>query len=220
MIKTSKKSGNVTSTEVKSKTLGNIDYNGDFKPTSSSKMAKGGKVKLSNDGKLPNGKYEYVKGDEGMFQGNKVRVVKYSTSYGGMYEYNIIDENGKIKTHGATKADKFEKQFTYSPKMAMGGTTKFKDKVQSIKASLLKRKKVSPKVQKDYGKTYSPKEAEDSAKRIVGSMVKKEKRKPRVSKMLEKMKKGTQLNKKKSTFKDRMKELSNKIKERKSKSTK
>lgn len=108
----------------------------------------------------------------------------------------------------------------FEPTMAKGGTTKFKDKVQSIKASLLKRKKVSPKVQKDYGKTYSPKEAEDSAKRIVGSMVKKEKRQPRVSKMLEKMKKGTQLNKKKSTFKDRMKDLSTKIKERKSKTTK
>jgi hypothetical protein len=133
-------SGNVTSTDVKSQTLGNIDYKGDFTPTSS--------------------------------------------------------------------------------KMAKGGRTKFKDKVQSIKASLLKRKKVSPKVQKDYGKTYSPKEAEESAKRIVGSMVKKEKRQPRVSKMLEKMKKGTQLNKKKSTFKDRMKELSNKIKEKKSKTTK
>lgn len=108
----------------------------------------------------------------------------------------------------------------FEPMMAKGGRTKFKDKVQSIKASLLKRKKVSPKVQKDYGKTYSPKEAEESAKRIVGSMVKKEKRQPRVSKMLEKMKKGTQLKKKKSTFNDRMKDLSTKIKERKSKSTK
>jgi hypothetical protein len=105
-------------------------------------------------------------------------------------------------------------------KMANGGKVKFDDKVKSIKASLLKRKKVSPKVQKDYGKTYSPEEAEESAKRIVGSMVKNEKRQPRVSKMLEKMKKGTQLNKKKSTFKDRMKELSTKIKERKSKTTK
>jgi hypothetical protein len=55
----------------------------------------------------------------------------------------------------------------------MGGETKFKDKVQLIKASLLKRKKVSPSVQKDYGKTYSPKEAKESAQRIVGSMVKK-----------------------------------------------
>jgi len=108
----------------------------------------------------------------------------------------------------------------FEPMMAKGGRTKFKDKVQSIKASLLKRKKVSPKVQKDYGKTYSPKEAEESAKRIAGSMVKKEKRQPRVSKMLEKMKKGTEIKKKKSTFKDRMKDLSTKIKERKSKTTK
>ena len=58
-------------------------------------------------------------------------------------------------------------------KMAMGGKVTFNDKVKAIKASLLKKKKVSPKVQKDYGKTYSPKEAEQSAKRIVGSMRKK-----------------------------------------------
>ena len=58
-------------------------------------------------------------------------------------------------------------------KMAMGGKVKFADKVKEVKASLLKRKKVSPKVQKDYGKTYSPKEAEQSAKRIVGAQVKK-----------------------------------------------
>lgn len=62
----------------------------------------------------------------------------------------------------------------YDPsKMAMGGEVKFADKVKSIKSSLLKRKKVSPSVQKDYGKTYSPKEAEESAKRIVGAMMKK-----------------------------------------------
>lgn len=54
-------------------------------------------------------------------------------------------------------------------KMAMGGVT-FDDKVKAVKSSLLKRKKVSPSVQKDYGKIYSPKEAEDSAKRIVGAM--------------------------------------------------
>jgi hypothetical protein len=53
--------------------------------------------------------------------------------------------------------------------MAMGGVT-FKQKVKAVKSSLLERKKVSPKVQKDYGKTYSPKEAEESAKRIVGAM--------------------------------------------------
>jgi hypothetical protein len=67
--------------------------------------------------------------------------------------------------------------FIVSEAMAMGGETKFKDKVQSIKASLLKRKKVSPSVQKDYGKTYSQKEAKESAQRIVGSMVSKMKEK-------------------------------------------
>jgi len=64
-------------------------------------------------------------------------------------------------------------KFQGNDKMAMGGKVKFADKVKSIKLSLLKRKKVSPKVQKDYGKTYSPKEAEESAKRIVGAMRKK-----------------------------------------------
>jgi hypothetical protein len=58
--------------------------------------------------------------------------------------------------------------------MAMGGET-FDDKVQSISKSLLERKKVAPSVQKDYGKTYNKQEALDSARRIVGSMVKKSK---------------------------------------------
>jgi hypothetical protein len=83
---------------------------------------------------------------------------------------------GKQKNLDVNKNGKLDAQdfkMLRKGKMAMGGETKFKDKVQSIKASLLKRKKVSPSVQKDYGKTYSPKEAEDSAKRIVGSMVKK-----------------------------------------------
>jgi len=136
----------------------------------------------------------------------------------------IKQEDGSVKIIDCGK-NTFSKLFEELKnidleKMARGGRTKFKDKVQSIKASLLKRKKVSPKVQKDYGKTYSPKEAEESATRIAGSIVQKEKRKPRVSKILEKMKKGTQIKKKKSTFKDRMKQLSTKIKERKSKSTK
>lgn len=64
-------------------------------------------------------------------------------------------------------------------KMAMGGET-FEDKVKSIKSSLLSRKKVSPSVQKDYGKTYSPKEAEESAKRIVGAMTARERMKTKM----------------------------------------
>lgn len=62
-------------------------------------------------------------------------------------------------------------------KMAKGGMSKkkvtFDDKVKAIQSSLLKRKKVSPKVQKDYGKTYNKKEALQSAKRIAGAMRKK-----------------------------------------------
>ena len=54
-------------------------------------------------------------------------------------------------------------------KMSSGGKVKFADKVKSVQESLLKRKKVSPKVQKDYGKTYSKAEAKESAQRIVGS---------------------------------------------------
>jgi uncharacterized protein (UPF0254 family) len=54
--------------------------------------------------------------------------------------------------------------------MADGGKVKFSDKVKAIQKSLLKRKKVAPKVQKDYGKTYDKKEALDSAKRIAGSL--------------------------------------------------
>jgi hypothetical protein len=66
-------------------------------------------------------------------------------------------------------------------KMAMGGVT-FDDKVKAVKSSLLKRKKVSPSVQKDYGKTYSPKEAEESAKRIVGAMTARERLKLKMAK--------------------------------------
>lgn len=57
---------------------------------------------------------------------------------------------------------------------ADGGKVKFADKVKSIQASLLKRKKVAPSVQKDYGKTYNKAEAKESAKRIVGAMTAKE----------------------------------------------
>lgn len=58
-------------------------------------------------------------------------------------------------------------------KFEKGGVT-FDDKVNAISRSLMERKKVSPSVQKDYGKTYSRKEAIDSAKRIAGAMRKKE----------------------------------------------
>lgn len=61
------------------------------------------------------------------------------------------------------------REITMIEEMASGGKVKFADKVKSVQESLLKRKKVSPKVQKDYGKTYSKEEAKESAQRIVGS---------------------------------------------------
>jgi DNA-binding transcriptional ArsR family regulator len=104
----------------------------------------------------------------------------------GTFYVNLIDgANNRVnKVNVNTIDDVFEKYPTFKlntigqkeflDSMAMGGKVKFEDKVKAIKESLLKRKKVSPKVQKDYGKTYSPKEAEQSAKRIAGSMRKKE----------------------------------------------
>lgn len=78
-------------------------------------------------------------------------------------------ENGYIK-----KVNKKEYWNRKYENYAEGGKIKFKDKVASIKASLLKRKKVPKVVQKDYGKTFSPAEAEDSAKRIVGAQTARE----------------------------------------------
>jgi hypothetical protein len=73
-------------------------------------------------------------------------------------------ENGHIKK--VNKKEYWNKKYE---NYAQGGKVKFADKVASIKKSLLERKKVPKAVQKDYGKTFSPAEAEDSAKRIVGS---------------------------------------------------
>lgn len=94
----------------------------------------------------------------------------------------LIGNQKKLDVNKNGKLDAQDFKILRKGKMAMGGETKFKDKVQSIKASLLKRKKVSPSVQKDYGKTYSPKEAKESAQRIAGSMVSKMKEKVAKSK--------------------------------------
>jgi hypothetical protein len=86
------------------------------------------------------------------------------------------------KDLNSTKARRDDARFEERGKMAKGGVT-FDKKVSSISKSLLKRKKVSPSVQKDYGKTYNKSEAIDSAKRIVGSMTKMERAKKIVSAM-------------------------------------
>jgi hypothetical protein len=89
----------------------------------------------------------------------------------------MLESNWNKEKEAIKKAQELRKH----NKMAMGGVT-FDDKVKAVKSSLLERKKVSPKVQKDYGKTYSPKEAEESAKRIVGSMTARERLKMKMAK--------------------------------------
>jgi hypothetical protein len=102
-------------------------------------------------------------------ESNRVYYLKEAGDY---YKY-IIDFK-KLQGWIEEKYVEISKSMSSGGMMAKGGEVKFADKVKSIKSSLLKRKKVSPKVQKDYGKTYSPAEAEDSAKRIVGSITAKE----------------------------------------------
>lgn len=124
---------------------------------------------------------------------DKLEVIKIFVSKVDYLEYkkirsDLFDIKGKDnfwkKRSGATsrvsdletKEKKLlEKIKKYnSNKMAKGGMTSFNDKVKAISKKLLKDKKVSPKVQKDYGKTYNKKEALESAKRIAGAMRKKE----------------------------------------------
>jgi len=76
--------------------------------------------KMTDGGKLKNGKYKYEKGDEGMYEGAEVRVVKLHIGL-NRYEYNILDEDGNVITHGAAPKEKFERKFAYFPKMAKGG---------------------------------------------------------------------------------------------------
>ena len=78
--------------------------------------------------------------------------------------YNQLEKQGDIK-----ELETWSMENSYEK----GGKVTFQDKVKSIKASLLKTKKVPKKVQKDYGKTYNAKEAELAAKRITGAMLKK-----------------------------------------------
>lgn len=115
------------------------------------------KNKIQNDEPIDEKEVAYIKEMESYLSSkrklHKVADISYNESF------DFVDNIVKLKKDGT---------------MAMGGKVKFKDKVAAIKKSLLKRKKVSPKVQKDYGKTYSPKEAEESAKRIVGAMTAKE----------------------------------------------
>ena len=105
---------------------------------------------------------------------SKEKIKNLLDSLGIEYINELSDAEYVYRFRISKSKSNIEKIKKLENKFEMGGKVKFADKVKSIKSSLLERKKVSPKVQKDYGKTYSPKEAEESAKRIVGAMTAKE----------------------------------------------
>lgn len=90
-------------------------------------------------------------------------------------EYYITDTEFNTFSRGSDGKLRIKFDAPQRKGYAKGGTTTFNDKVKSISKSLLKRKKVAPSVQKDYGKTYDKKEAIESAKRIAGAIRKKTK---------------------------------------------
>ena len=104
---------------------------------------------------------------------NYDKVKDYLHSYDKVEKFFEGKDSFYKKDHAWVKPKGYDWDNWQLKKMGKGGVT-FNDKVESISTSLLKRKKVSPSVQKDYGKTYSKKEALESAKRIAGAMRKKE----------------------------------------------
>ena len=76
-------------------------------------------AKMVKGGKLSNGKDNFEKGDEGMYQGNEVRVIELVTSL-GKYYFDVLDENGNVLTQDLASKEKFERNFRHFPKMAKG----------------------------------------------------------------------------------------------------
>jgi hypothetical protein len=139
-------------------------------------MAMGGEIKVGNKfGDWSITQYKPIVYEEiGGTRDGLVKLVNQNTfdeifiQYdGALRSPKWFVRNKGVRIEGKNPKEVIEKLKIES--FAMGGKVKFEDKVKAIKESLLKRKKVSPKVQKDYGKTYSPKEAEESAKRIAAS---------------------------------------------------
>jgi hypothetical protein len=117
--------------------------------------------------------------DKGVIVEDAVRVVAFANKDNFEEKFEKLFSQIKIWCKEWSQESiglEFENDLYYietdSQYMKKGGIT-FNDKVKAIKYSLLKNKIVPKKLQKDYGKTYSPKEAEASAKRIAGAMLKR-----------------------------------------------
>jgi hypothetical protein len=134
------------------------------------KMAKGGEIKVGDT------IYRAWFTDDDGEKSSVIIIAKSQTeaekiAKGIDDSFSYVSNPIKIKNEYILFEESREKEPIY--KMAKGGAT-FDEKVASISESLIERKKVSPKVQKDYGKTYNKKEAIESAKRIAGALRKKE----------------------------------------------
>jgi hypothetical protein len=153
-------------------------------------------VDLEGYGNLQLGSIEPLRED-----GIEVILHRYTKNYQNKidkhFQYNFSTENKEKKegtfgyhtyiyeplTNDVAKSfyDVLIKDNKYlKTKMAKGGEmakkpAKFKDKVKAISKSL-ESKKVPKRVRKDYGATYDKKESIDAAKRIAGSMAKKERK--------------------------------------------
>jgi len=148
-----------------------IEYNGQTYLVSTN--FEGGVIKPNSKARI----YEYAKGggvDMDNYAYAKTRGIENIDWEKEMKEYYGSDWDKLTKDEKESAIEDAKREAIRSKSFAKGGKTTFKDKVASIKAKLLKNKKVPKAVQKDYGKTFSPAEAEDSAKRIAGAMRKKE----------------------------------------------
>jgi hypothetical protein len=123
-----------------------------------------------------------AKGIDNITEYKNIEVLSVGVGkYDLFYAWNKDEEKQELGRLYFGKWNKGNFGFKYNGKiiyakggyMANGGVT-FKEKVKSISSKLFKGKKVSPSVQKDYGKTYTRKEAKESAKRIAGAMRAKE----------------------------------------------
>ena len=102
--------------------------------------------------------------------------VEYKPKYNKYTDTIMYFKNGRTNSEKVSLSVAY-KHYKYflekGEEYASGGKVKFEDKVKEVQKSLLKRKKVAPVVQKDYGKTYNRKEALESAKRIIGAQTAK-----------------------------------------------
>jgi hypothetical protein len=112
---------------------------------------------------------EYEGDYEKKYGKNLTFIVSEAMAEGG----KLVGKQKKLDVNKNGKLDAEDFKMLRKGKMAMGGKVKFEDKVKAVQKSLLKRKKVAPVVQKDYGKTYNKKEALESARRIIGAQTAK-----------------------------------------------